>query len=114
MSVPMKLLIMQPFNFFSLYTVPFPYLLIFQTWLSEYIKVVTTDSDGVVDLDATREALLSQLPSSREESDTFWSHVEDETKAEIFLQTLLAQGDSQAVDGKTESDGKALDDLKTF
>jgi len=86
----------------------------FNTWLSEYIKVVTTDSDGVVDLDATREALLSQLPSSREESDTFWSHVEDETKAEIFLQTLLAQGDSQAVDGKTESDGKALDDLKTF
>ena len=32
----------------------------FNTWLSVKIKVVTTESDGVVYNDSTREALLSQ------------------------------------------------------
>ena len=35
-------------------------------------------------------------------------------KAEILLQTLLAQGDLQDVDSKGKTDSKSLDDFKTL
>ena len=35
-------------------------------------------------------------------------------KYEILLHTMLMQGDIQAVDSKTKTDSKALDDLRTF
>jgi hypothetical protein len=46
----------------------------------------------MVDMDETREALLSSPPQTREESDTFWSSLQDETKADIYLQNLLQKG----------------------
>jgi hypothetical protein len=44
-----------------------------------------------VDMNSTREALLAVPPQSKEESDSFWDHIRDETAAEIFLQQLHAE-----------------------
>jgi len=41
-----------------------------------------------VNFDATREALLSSPPISKEESNEVWSSLEDETTAQLFLETL--------------------------
>ena len=35
-------------------------------------------------------------------------------KAEILLQTILSNGDIQAVDSKTQADSEVLDDTNTF
>lgn len=54
---------------------------------------MTSDIDRpLIDLDETRRALLSTPPQSREESDDFWQKIQDETKAELFLQDLLQDG----------------------
>mmetsp|Transcript_21359 Transcript_21359/g.46549 ORF Transcript_21359/g.46549 Transcript_21359/m.46549 type:complete len:694 (+) Transcript_21359:155-2236(+) len=60
----------------------------FEEWLSQYVELVSTESDGQVDMAATREALLSEPPMTRDESDAFWSNIRDETQAEIFLSNL--------------------------
>eukprot|EP00563_Minutocellus_polymorphus_P015850 CAMPEP_0181048272 /NCGR_PEP_ID=MMETSP1070-20121207/15345_1 /TAXON_ID=265543 /ORGANISM="Minutocellus polymorphus, Strain NH13" /LENGTH=681 /DNA_ID=CAMNT_0023127041 /DNA_START=179 /DNA_END=2224 /DNA_ORIENTATION=+ len=60
----------------------------FDEWLSDYVELVTTESDGKVDMAATREALLAEPPMKRDESDAFWSNVRDEAQVEIFLQNL--------------------------
>ena len=52
-------------------------------------------------MDETREALLSGTPRTKEESDIFWSGLEDETKADLFLEKLLAKGPP---DGLTENE----------
>ena len=70
---------------------------LWQEWLSEYVALLSNESDGKVNLKATREALLSEPPLKREESDEFWSNVRDETQAEIFLSGLRAK------DAKDES-----------
>lgn len=45
---------------------------------------------------ATREALLSEPPMKRDESDTFWSNIRDETQAEIFLSNLRTKTGSDS------------------
>jgi hypothetical protein len=40
-------------------------------------------------MDGTRTALLSSPPQSKEDSDSFWNQIRDETAAEVFLQQLL-------------------------
>jgi len=70
----------------------------FNKWLSKYIDLVTPNSNDnnnnrsnhKVDLHATRDALLSEPPRTREQSDTFWSRVQDETEAEILLDHLTS------------------------
>ena len=52
-------------------------------------------------MDETREALLSGTPQTEEESDSFWSGLQDETKADLFLQQLLQKGPP---DGLTETE----------
>lgn len=86
----------------------------FNTWLNQYIAILTTDSDGPVDLDATREALLSEPPLSREDSDKYWSSLADETEAEVYLQDLLAKGPPPKTDGETAAERKARKDVETF
>lgn len=52
-------------------------------------------------MDETRDALLSGTPRTEEESDSFWSGLQDETKADLFLEKLLAKGPP---DGLTETE----------
>jgi hypothetical protein len=47
-------------------------------------------------MEATRVALLSVPPQSKEDSDKFWESVRDETAAELFLQKMLS---SKSVEG---------------
>jgi len=86
----------------------------FNTWLSQYIAILTTDSDGPVDMEATREALLSEPPLSRDESEKYWSSIADETEGEIYLQDLLAKGPPPQKDGESASDRRAREDMETF
>jgi hypothetical protein len=51
-----------------------------------------TNKDDKVDFVETRKAILSQPPIRREESDGFWTSIQDETDAEIFLQNLHKDG----------------------
>jgi hypothetical protein len=44
-----------------------------------------------VDMGETRRALLASPPQSKEDSDSFWENVRDETAAEVFLQELLSE-----------------------
>lgn len=89
----------------------------FGTWLSEYIDLVTptegpndpTTSGRKIDLNATRQALLSEPPRTREASDAFWDNVRDETTAEILLDHLtsntLATNSNDDDGGLTVGDG---------
>ena len=62
-------------------------------WLNKYLGVLTSESDrALIDKDETRAALLSSPPMSEEESESFWGSLQDETKADLFLQNLLQQG----------------------
>uniref|UniRef100_A0A7S1ZIB8 Uncharacterized protein n=1 Tax=Trieres chinensis TaxID=1514140 RepID=A0A7S1ZIB8_TRICV len=87
----------------------------FNTWLSRYIEAVTTDTDGPVDLVATREALLSEPPTTRDQNDAFWSSIKDETSAEILLQALAAKGAQEGpAEGELEVDRDAREKLSVF
>ena len=57
---------------------------------------MTTESDGKVDIVATREALLAEPPMKRDESNAFWSNFRDETQAEIFLSNLRSKAGSDS------------------
>jgi len=62
----------------------------FDKWLKKYLALITTPSDkhSLMDLEEIRNSLLSQSPLSREQSRKFWSQIQDETDAELFLQEL--------------------------
>jgi hypothetical protein len=62
-----------------------------QDWIRDYVATVT-DGKSSVDYDATRKALLSQPPIRREQADGFWTAIQDETDAELFLQNLHKDG----------------------
>jgi len=63
----------------------------FDKWMHDYVDTLK-GTDDKVDYDETRKALLSQPPVRREESDGFWTAIQDETDAEIFLQQLHKDG----------------------
>jgi hypothetical protein len=64
-----------------------------QAWLQRYIRTVISEGDWpLIDLEETRTALLSSEPRTEDQSDTFWSHLQDETKADLFLQNLVQKG----------------------
>ena len=65
----------------------------FNSWLREYISFLSSDAEkGTVDLDATRQALLAQPPTSRAESEAFWGNLQDEEKAAVLLHTMIQDG----------------------
>lgn len=65
----------------------------FSSWMKDYVSILTSDADeDQVDFDATREALLSQPPVSRDESEAFWSQVEDEGLASVLLDNMRKDG----------------------
>lgn len=68
----------------------------FNTWLNRYVEALASDVDKLeqVDMDATREALLSEPPTTRDQSNQFWKQLQDESEAEIFLQHLLASNNN--------------------
>lgn len=73
-----------------------------QIWLTKYLNTLTSnDERALIDLDETRDALLSGTPRTKEESDSFWGGLQDETKAHLFLEKLLAKGPP---DGLTENE----------
>jgi len=86
----------------------------FNKWMTKYIELVTPNSNdndnnnrnmSRVDHDATRDALLSEPPRTRDESDTFWSRVQDETEAEILLDHLTSNPPSTTTTTTTGNTG---------
>jgi len=61
----------------------------FETFFNEYLTHLTPESElKHIDMDETRASLLNQPALSRDESNTFFSKLVDETEAEIFLNQL--------------------------
>lgn len=92
------------------------FLLIVQEWLSNYVSLIDDGQSGQIDLQATREALLSEPPRYRDDSDSFWSQIEDETDAELLLIHLHKQESDNSEDQslETASQKKARENLETF
>eukprot|EP00980_Cylindrotheca_fusiformis_P026453 scaffold16189_cov125-Cylindrotheca_fusiformis.AAC.9 len=64
----------------------------FKNWLEDYVTTLTPQTGlAKVDMNSTRKALLESPPQSKDESDTFWDSIRDETAAEVFLQQLRAE-----------------------
>ena len=89
--------------------------------MTEYISLVTAESDGEVDLAATRDALLAEPPLTRETSESFWSQVQDEADAEILLHSLREKGvptedtsSDAAATTATASEKKSTEALEVF
>lgn len=78
----------------------------FNGWMKEYLTLVDANNGQAIDMAATRDALLSEPPRYREESDPFWETVSDETNAEIFLDQLIKQGVPPAVEGESPAQKK--------
>lgn len=65
----------------------------FGVWMKEYISAVSSDAARAqVDYDSTREALLSQPPSNKDESEAFWSQLQDEGDAATLLDAMIQSG----------------------
>ena len=75
---------------------------------------MSSETDGKIDLDATRDALLSEPPQYRDESNAFWSQVSDETDAEIFLHHLAKEGVPSVTEEESPGLKKAREALETF
>jgi len=86
----------------------------FNKWQSEYVSLVSTEYDGKVDVDATREALLSEPAIDRESSEDFWSQVQDEANAEILLSSLREKGAPEPSENESSSAKKCREALETF
>lgn len=70
----------------------------FTVWLKTYVETLQgDDSMESIDWTATREALLSVPPTTREESNQFWDSIRDEGQAEIFLQDLEEQKEGESL-----------------
>jgi len=65
----------------------------FEVWMNRYVSTVVRETDEEIDVDATRTALLSGPPTTREENEALFSHLQDEAEAEIFLQSLKSPTD---------------------
>jgi hypothetical protein len=64
-----------------------------RSWTIKYVEILVPDAErGRVNLDTTREALLSEPPTSAEDSETFWSQLENEGDAAEFLSLMRKDG----------------------
>lgn len=86
----------------------------FNKWLADYVNLVAAETDGHVDLAATRDALLSEPPRYRDESEAFWSQINDETDAEILLHNLTKEGIYAPAEGESNAEKKARESLEAF
>eukprot|EP00979_Chaetoceros_neogracilis_P010599 scaffold2516_cov207-Chaetoceros_neogracile.AAC.3 len=86
----------------------------FNKWLGDYISLVAAETDGQIDLEATREALLSEPPRYRDESEAFWSQINDETDAEILLHNLNKQGSTAPTAEESPAEENARKSLESF
>mmetsp|Transcript_20590 Transcript_20590/g.30372 ORF Transcript_20590/g.30372 Transcript_20590/m.30372 type:complete len:649 (-) Transcript_20590:47-1993(-) len=86
----------------------------FNGWMSEYLTLMDANNGQAIDVAATRDALLSEPPRYREESDPFWKTLSDETNAEIFLDQLIKQGVPPAVEGESPAQKKNRLATETF
>lgn len=86
----------------------------FNKWLADYISLVAAETDGQIDLEATRDALLSEPPRYRDESEAFWSQINDETDAEILLHNLTKQGSTAPTEGESPAEKNARRSLENF
>mmetsp|Transcript_16709 Transcript_16709/g.46175 ORF Transcript_16709/g.46175 Transcript_16709/m.46175 type:complete len:218 (-) Transcript_16709:688-1341(-) len=71
--------------------------------MAEYVTAISPDASlNDVDFDATRQSLLASPPQTKEDSDSFWNSIRDETAAEVLLNRLLENGppDSATEDEK--------------
>ena len=82
--------------------------------MDRYVSAVVRETDEMVDLDATRTALLSGPPTTREENEALFAHVRDEAQAEIFLQSLKPPSDLAATSGEEGVDAKKMEAYQAF
>lgn len=66
----------------------------FQQWMQGYVATLVSESEqGRVDMDRTRQSLLSVPPVTKEEAGEFWNPLENEEDgAEVLLDQMLANG----------------------
>uniref|UniRef100_A0A7S2WQD8 Uncharacterized protein n=1 Tax=Eucampia antarctica TaxID=49252 RepID=A0A7S2WQD8_9STRA len=82
----------------------------FNTWLSRYVEVLASEVDKLeeVDMEATRKALFSEPATTRDQSDSFWAKLRDESEAEVFLQRLLEEGSLPQESNQTSASKEAF------
>jgi hypothetical protein len=62
-------------------------------WVKSFVAAFASQGEkGIVDYDATREALLSRPPVSRDESEAFWSGLTDKGQAMQLLDAMRKEG----------------------
>lgn len=54
-------------------------------------------------MEGTRKALLASPPQSKEDSDSFWDSIRDETAAEVFLQKMLSAKNVEGDDSSSHA-----------
>jgi hypothetical protein len=77
----------------------------FHSWMKKYVKTVSTEAEkryeyrskgqndlDMVDYEETRIALLADPPVSPDESNEFWSQLQDESMIEILLDNMIDDG----------------------
>jgi len=64
----------------------------FMLWLEAFVSAqIPETSLNRVDLEETRNNILGTPPQEEKQTNEFWVHIKDETNAELFLQSLLAE-----------------------
>ena len=65
----------------------------FNIWMKEYVNELMPEvARSSIDFDSTREALLSQPPVSKQDSDSFWNVLENERDAVKLLDSMRKDG----------------------
>jgi hypothetical protein len=65
----------------------------FKSWMSNYVETLAPNAErGRVDFDTTRQALLSEPPVTRDQSEAFWSQLQDEEQAAALLEVMRKDG----------------------
>jgi len=65
----------------------------FDRWIKGYVATLLSDAErSRVDLDSTREVLLSSPPVTAEASESFWGKLQDEADAEELLDAMVFDG----------------------
>jgi hypothetical protein len=65
----------------------------FKSWMAKYVETLVPNAErGRVDFDTTRHALLSEPPVSRDQSQAFWSQLQDEGQAAALLEVMRKNG----------------------
>lgn len=71
----------------------------FDVWVKKFVTVLLPDTAlQSVNLEETKKNLLDAPPQTRESANEFWSHLRDETAAEMFLRNLLENKETKDSD----------------